>query len=92
MSTFRPTIDPAYREKMKAMAMAVDEFFNGDKRGNDREVGFCLLVFPFAGLGDPGQERINYISNADRANMITAMKELIGRFEGRDHDPVKTKQ
>ena len=43
------------------------------------EYGFALLVF---GLNDaPG--RMNYISNANREDMLAALKELIARFEGR---------
>ena len=80
MSTFRPTVDPEYAARMKAVARTVDEFFNGDKKGPARTVGFCLLVFPFG--GDPGQ-RVNYMSNANRQDMIVAMKELIANFEGR---------
>jgi hypothetical protein len=81
MSTHRPTIDPAYAEGMKVVARTIDEIFNGDKKGPARTVGFCLLVFPFG--GEPGQ-RINYLSNAERRDMITAMKELLARFEGFD--------
>lgn len=81
MSTFRPTVDPAYAEKMKAVARTIDEFFNGKKKGAERTVGFCLLVFPFG--GEPGQ-RVNYMSNADRRDMVVAIKELLARFEGFD--------
>lgn len=40
--------------------------------------GFALLVFDFGNHG-----RMNYISNADREDMITAMKEFIAVHEGR---------
>jgi hypothetical protein len=39
-----------------------------------------LLVFPF-GEGEEGQ-RANYISNADREDVVTLLKEQIKRFEG----------
>lgn len=51
--------------------------------------GFALLVFPF---GDNPKGRMNYISNAQRADMIIAMKEFIARSEGFDVDTPDTKQ
>ena len=72
-------IEPAYIEKMNALAVGIDRVFNGDKRGNAREVGFVLMVFPFG----EGDGRCNYISNgADRKDVITLMKAQIKRFEG----------
>lgn len=72
-------IEPQYIEKMKAIAQVLNEAFNGDLRGNDRTTGFVLMVFPF---GDHSG-RCNYISNgADRADVVTLMKEMIARFEG----------
>lgn len=41
--------------------------------------GFALLIF---GTGE-SEGRMNYISNADRDEMVAALKELIARFEGR---------
>jgi hypothetical protein len=64
---------------MNALARAIDQLFNGDKRGNDRKVGFVLMVYNFG--DEPG--RCNYISNgADRKDVVTLMKEMIARFEG----------
>lgn len=51
--------------------------------------GFALLVFPF---GDKPKGRMNYISNAQRADMLIAMKEFIARSEGFDVDTPDTKQ
>ena len=52
---------------------------NGEARGDDRKVGFVLLVFPFGS----GEGRCNYISNgASRRDIVTMMKEQIARFEG----------
>jgi hypothetical protein len=71
-------IEDKYRRKMNALARTLDEWFNGESKGKDREVGFVLLVFEF---GDkPG--RANYISNADRADVVTLLKEQLARFEG----------
>lgn len=72
-------IQPEYLEKMNELAHAIDELFNGKARGDDREVGFVLMVFPFG----EKQGRCNYISNgADRKDIVVLMKEMIARFEG----------
>ena len=73
-------IEPAYIEKMNALAHAINELFNGDAKGPARKTGFVLMVFPF---GDTFDGRCNYISNgADRKDIVTLMKEMIARFEG----------
>lgn len=51
--------------------------------------GFALLVFPF---GDDPKDRMNYISNARREDMIVALKELLARFEGQDIEPPASRQ
>ena len=72
-------IEEEYRDKMTAVAQALDELFNGDAKGSARKTGFVLLVFPFG----EGEGRCNYISNgADRRDIVTMMKEQIKRFEG----------
>jgi hypothetical protein len=72
-------IEPDYIAKMHALAMTLDEIFNGDAEGPARETGFVLMVFPF---GDRAG-RCNYISNgADRGDIVVLMKEMIARFEG----------
>jgi hypothetical protein len=72
-------IEPAYRDTMNRVAGALDEAFNGIAKGNDRKVGFVLLVFPFG--ADDG--RCNYVSNgAAREDIVVMLKEQIARFEG----------
>lgn len=72
-------IQPEYREKMAAVARALDELFNGDDRSQPRKTGFVLLVFPFGET----EGRCNYISNgAARTDIVTVFKEQIARFEG----------
>jgi hypothetical protein len=72
-------IEDEYRDKMAAVAQAIDELFNGDAKGSARRTGFVLLVFPFGAA----ERRCNYISNgADRRDIVTMMKEQIKRFEG----------
>jgi len=70
-------IEDELREKMNTLAKSIDRLVNGDRKGEDREVGFCLLMFRF---GEPDDSsRMNYISNGQRKNMITAMEEFINR-------------
>ncbi len=73
-------IDPAFRAKMNALAKHLDGFFNGTAVTDSRKVGFALFMFEFEKF-DGG--RVNYISNADRENMIAAVKEWLARAEGR---------
>ncbi len=67
-------IDEGYR----AIARQLDLCFNGS--GAAKRIGFCLFVFEFGKI-DAG--RVNYISNANRADMIVAVKEWLARAEGR---------
>jgi hypothetical protein len=63
---------------MRRVAGALDQMFNGDARGQARETGFVLMVFPYVHEG-----RCNYISNgASRTDIVLLMKEMIARFEG----------
>jgi hypothetical protein len=73
-------IEHEYRSKMEKIAEVLDEVFNGTLKGHDRKVGFTLLIATF---GDIKDGRVNYISNAERDDAISMMKELIARFEGR---------
>jgi hypothetical protein len=72
-------IDPKHVEQMNAIARGLDQVLNGKAKGNDRKIGFVLLLFPYG--DDSG--RCNYISNgADRRDIVVLMKEQIKRFEG----------
>lgn len=71
-------IEAQYQEVMHNLANALDEVLNGDARGLDRVNGFVLIVFPF---GDDSS-RCNYISNAERKDVVIMLKEQIKRFEG----------
>jgi hypothetical protein len=71
-------IEKQHIEQMNAVARGLDEIFNGEVKGGERQTGFVLLVFPFGGIG-----RCNFISNgADRRDIVTLFKEMIGRLEG----------
>lgn len=73
-------IEEAYRAKMNAIASALDKFLNGNTTGEDREVGFVLMVFKYGEVTE--DSRCNYISNgANRKDVVTLMKEMISRFE-----------
>lgn len=83
--TMDSEIETEYREKMNRLARLLDEFFNGDKKGTDRENGFALLVFKF---GDADKSRCNYISNgASRSDMASLFREMAARFEGQPKTP-----
>lgn len=76
-------IESAFREQMNTIAGFLDETFNGDKHGADRQTGFVLLVFPFTGPdGQKYDGRANYISNANRADIVTLLKEQLAYFSG----------
>jgi len=72
-------IDIEYREMMNKLAAGLDSAFNGQRRGKARDTGFVLLMFPFNATEGA---RTNYISNADRRDIIVALKEIVARFEG----------
>lgn len=72
-------ISDGVRAQMNATADALKEVFAG--------YGWALLVFDW---GDKG--RMNYISNAQRDDMLVAMREFIAMHEGRAHDAPAQKQ
>jgi hypothetical protein len=72
-------ISPEFQRSMNDMAEFLDSVFNGSATGKDKKNAFVLLLMPFD--GPPGQ-RVNYIANAGRKEVITMMKEVIARFEG----------
>jgi hypothetical protein len=72
-------IAAAYHKQMNEIAYLLDASLNGDER--PRKTGFVLLMFDF---GEPTpRARMNYISNAQREDMIVALHELLANFEGR---------
>lgn len=70
------------------LARALDVVFNRGARGEARQTGFALFWFEFDKI-EGG--RVNYVSNADRADMLTAVKEWLARAEGRIQE-TETKQ
>jgi hypothetical protein len=73
-------MDDQTTDFLQRTAKVLDQLLNGEQRGQDRHNGFVLLVFPFDG---PKGARVNYVSNADRADVLVALKEVVARFEGR---------
>lgn len=69
-------IENEHRAMMRDLADSIDDLFN---RGvKPKRVGFILMLFPFDGnIG-----RCNYISNAERKDVITLLKEQVKYFEG----------
>lgn len=63
-------------EFMRSVAEGVDRELNGELKGMDRKFGFALVVFEFhkPGIG-------NYISNANRKDMIKSLKDTVERLE-----------
>lgn len=71
-------IEPKLHDMMNELARKLDVFFNLDLKGDQRETGFVLLVFPFEGH----EGRANYISNAKREDVVVMLREQLARFEG----------
>lgn len=61
------------------IARTLDVTLNGPS-AKPKRIGFALFVFEF---GKVSGGRVNYVSNADRADMLTAVKEWLARAEGR---------
>jgi hypothetical protein len=64
-------------EIMQELAIAIDLCLNGQE--TPKRNGFCLFVFPFDGLEGTNT---NYVSNAQRGDVRSAMKEVLARWEG----------
>jgi hypothetical protein len=74
-------IQAQYRARMNRLAKQIDEGLNGKHRpGQARKLGFILLTAEFGKI-DGG--RVNYISNGERADMISMLREYLARVEGR---------
>jgi len=69
-------IENAVREKMNNLGKLLDLGLNEGRRKD--QWGFVLLVFPF----DEHEGRCNYISNAERKDIVTLLREQLRRFEG----------
>lgn len=80
-------IEARYIESMQRLAAQLDHAYNPQlKEGAKRTVGFALLVFDMNEAQAPDHSRMNYISNARRPDMLSALKELVANLEGRMQD------
>lgn len=76
-------IEEQYREQMNVLAQIIDEFFNGNAKGDARKTGFVLLTFAYG-----ESSRCNFISNgADRKDLVSLFREMAARFEGQPDIP-----
>lgn len=81
MDTTHGPIGEDQHALMNAVAQALDDLFNGRPlagQARERRVAFVVLTAKFDEYADG---RVNYISNAHREDMLTMMKELIGRMQ-----------
>lgn len=69
-------------EDYQAVARGLDDIFNGEAR--PKRIGFAMFVFEF---GRTAGGQVNYVSNASREDMLTAVREWLARAEGRVIDP-----
>lgn len=78
-------IDIRFRDVMNKLAHNLDRFLNAD--GVKRN-GFLLMVFPFGEpqAGEPSH-RCNYISNAEREDVIKLLEEQIEYFKAQAKPP-----
>jgi hypothetical protein len=66
-------------ELMNGLARGIDTIFNGeDAPVGEKKIGWLLMSFPLESFDG----RCNYISNANREDIVTLMKHQIARFEG----------
>ena len=64
---------------MQAMASIIDEILNGKNTPkSQKQYGFALLVYPFDNVD---RSHINYIGTGERKDMLTALKEVVARWE-----------
>lgn len=69
----------------QVVAKALDKVMNP---GGKKNVGFAVFWFEF---GKTEGGRVNYVSNAQREDMLVAVREWLARAEGRVQTP-DTKQ
>lgn len=81
-------VDEEYRESMNTLANLIDRWFNYEP-GKPKQHGFALLVFKF---DDAKAGRMNWISNASREDMLSALAEMRAQLEGRAHEAPEAKQ
>ena len=75
-------IEDNFIESMNELASILDSIFNAkwkeDSSKHPREYGFSLFVFPF---GENPENRINFISNTNREDMLQVLREFISKHQ-----------
>lgn len=66
-------IEEKYERIMEGIARAIDRTLN---QTEPKQTGFILMLFPFGSGG-----RCNYISNAEREDVVEMLKEQVRYFE-----------
>lgn len=75
---------------MNAMARILDDILNGKGTPRDeKQFGFALMIYPF---GHIDRAHINYVGTGERNDVLTALKELVARWEGRTPQTTETRQ
>lgn len=73
-------ISAEMHDLMNGLARTLDDIFNGENcPAGEKKIGFFLTTFNFN--EDAG--RFNYISNADKRDVHTMLKDILARIEGR---------
>lgn len=75
-------IQSQYREMLNGLAEGIDGVLNNGVK--PQKIGFALFMFEF---GNIEANRVNYISNASREDMLVAVREWLARAEGRVIEP-----
>lgn len=80
-------IEKEFQKKMRTLGIMLNDILN---ESGKKEVGFCLLSFKF---GEPTEySRINYISNANRKDMIKALEDFLEREKENIKKPVDRRE
>ena len=73
-------VEPIIKQDLNEIARGLDAILNPGELGGLRRNGFVLMVFPFTDALSP-IDRCNYISNADREDVLLLLKEQIRYME-----------
>lgn len=76
-----------HKDLYNAIAGGLDDILNGPVR--PRRLAFVVLV---AEIGKIDNGKVNYVSNANKQDILAMMKEYIARAEGRHVEGPETKQ
>lgn len=81
-------IAAAQAQALQSIARGLDESLNGELRGNDREVGFMLMIFPF-GDYHPAN-RASYVTNgAQRLDLINLLERQVEHLKSLEQDNIQ---